>query len=78
MVSAWTGIYYPPGSLKAKFCVEGRNRLYDYCEAHGVPHKRIGKLLVAADEHQLDDLRRYKETALKNGVTFLISRKSGA
>ncbi|BDA47568.1 L-2-hydroxyglutarate dehydrogenase, mitochondrial [Coccomyxa sp. Obi] len=62
------GIYYPPGSLKARLCVEGRNRIYEYCEAHGVPHKRIGKILVAADESQLEDLRRYKDTALKNGV----------
>ncbi|EIE23651.1 FAD dependent oxidoreductase, partial [Coccomyxa subellipsoidea C-169] len=62
------GIYYPPGSLKAKLCVEGRNRIYDYCEAHDVPYKCIGKILVASDESQLDDLRRYKETALRNGV----------
>ncbi|KAK9905552.1 hypothetical protein WJX75_002032 [Coccomyxa subellipsoidea] len=62
------GIYYPPGSLKAKLCVAGRNRIYDYCEAHNVPYKRIGKILVAADESQLDDLRRYKQTAQKNGV----------
>lgn len=66
------GIYYPPGSLKAKLCVAGRNRIYDYCEAHNVPYKRIGKILVAADESQLDDLRRYKQTAQKNGVSSLL------
>ncbi len=71
-----TGIYYPPGSLKAKLCVEGRNRIYDYCKAHDVPYKRIGKILVASDESQLDDLRRYKETALRNGVNYLMCQGS--
>jgi L-2-hydroxyglutarate oxidase LhgO len=41
------GIYYPSASLKARFCVDGRNRLYDYCKAHGVPFKRCGKFVDA-------------------------------
>ncbi|MDR0252997.1 MAG: NAD(P)/FAD-dependent oxidoreductase [Brucellaceae bacterium] len=46
------GIYYQPDSLKARFCVEGKERLYRYAEAQGIPHKRCGKLIVATSEAQ--------------------------
>ena len=55
MLALRAGIYYPPGSLKAKLCMEGRERLYAYCRERGVPHKRLGKLLVATEE---DEVRR--------------------
>lgn len=47
------GIYYPPGSLKASTCVEGRSMLYDYCERRGIPHQRISKLIVATAPEQV-------------------------
>ena len=71
------GIYYPQGSLKARLCVEGREALYAYCEARGVPYKRLGKLMVAADESQLDELRSYKEKGHKNGVCSLADPAAG-
>ena len=65
------GIYYPSGSLKARFCVAGRKLLYRYCAERGINHKRIGKLVVACDEQQLEGLHKYKKQAELNGVEDL-------
>ncbi len=62
------GIYYPRGSLKAKYCVAGRDLLYDFCEQHGVLHHRCGKLIVATSQGQLADLQRIQTAARGNGV----------
>jgi L-2-hydroxyglutarate oxidase LhgO len=66
------GIYYPKGSLKARACVEGKALLYEYCVAHGVPHRRSGKLIVAADDSQLPELQKIQDKAHANGVTDVV------
>jgi L-2-hydroxyglutarate oxidase LhgO len=65
------GIYYPPGSLRAKLCVEGKQKLYAFCAENGVDHEPITKLLVATSESQLPKLKAIQETAIRNGVTDL-------
>ncbi len=65
------GIYYAAGSLKARLCVAGKWRLYDYCETQGVPYRRCGKLIVAADEGQAAELRQIEARARANGVADL-------
>jgi L-2-hydroxyglutarate oxidase LhgO len=66
------GIYYPTGSLKARLCVAGRNRLYDYCRDHGIEHARLGKLIVASREEQLAGLKALQAKAVANGVADLV------
>ena len=62
------GIYYPTGSLKARLCVPGGRALYQYCAAHGVNHRRIGKLIVATGPDQIEGLKKYQRQADINGV----------
>jgi L-2-hydroxyglutarate oxidase LhgO len=64
-----SGIYYPPSSLKAKLCVQGKDMLYNYCSTRNIPYKKIGKLIVATNEKQRDVdlpnlLQRGKENQL--------------
>ena len=65
------GIYYPQGSLKARLCVQGKQRLYAYCDEKGVPYERCGKFIVATHEGQLDALRTIRAAAAANGVDDL-------
>ncbi len=62
------GIYYPTGSAKAVLCVQGRALLYRYCEAHGVAHRRCGKLIVATAAEQIAALHKIQAQAAVNGV----------
>jgi len=62
------GIYYPPGSHKARLCVEGRQLLYPYCEQHGIGHRRCGKLIVATTSAQVASLHKIRAQAADNGV----------
>ena len=65
------GIYYEPGSLKARLCVEGARELYEYCDERGVPYERSGKLVVAADEGELERLDELERRGRANGVAGL-------
>jgi L-2-hydroxyglutarate oxidase LhgO len=65
------GIYYPPGSLKARLCVPGRHALYAYCAARGIPHRRTGKFIVAATPDEVPVLERYLASGTANGVEGL-------
>jgi L-2-hydroxyglutarate oxidase LhgO len=62
------GIYYLKDSLMARFCVEGRRRLYEFCREHGVPFNNCGKLIVATDADEMDMLAGIKARAEANGV----------
>ena len=65
------GIYYPKGSFKARFCVEGNKMMYAYCAERSIPHKRIGKLVVATNDDEVPDLEAIKQKAAANGAEEL-------
>lgn len=65
------GLYYPPGSLKAKLCVEGNRLMYEFCEENGVPYKRCGKLVVARTLAEEAKIRHLFGQGTANGVEGL-------
>jgi len=66
-----SGIYYQPGSLKARLCVEGARLMYDYCDENAIPYERCGKLVVALDDTELPRLDALEARARANGVPGL-------
>src|ERR1041385_3447936 len=62
------GIYYAPGSLKARLCVSGARDMYEYCESHGIEARRCGKLIVATGEEELPRLDELERRATANEV----------
>jgi L-2-hydroxyglutarate oxidase len=70
------GIYYAPGSLKARLCVEGARELYEFCDRHGIAYERCGKLIIALDESELPGLDELERRGIANAVPGL--RRVGA
>ncbi|KAF6724114.1 L-2-hydroxyglutarate dehydrogenase, mitochondrial [Oryzias melastigma] len=66
-----SGIYYTPGSLKARLCVRGAALAYDFCDRKGIPYKKCGKLIVAVEQEELPRMRALYERGVKNGVRDL-------
>jgi L-2-hydroxyglutarate oxidase LhgO len=70
------GIYYPPGSLKARLCIAGKQKLYEFCRRRAVEHKNCGKLIVATSEAQVAELEAIKRRAESCGVEDLSLRSA--
>lgn len=66
-----SGLYYPPGSLKARHCVRGNRLTYEFCELHKVAHRRTGKLVVASSQEEVHELGGLLEIGRSNGVEDL-------
>ncbi|MBF9233235.1 NAD(P)/FAD-dependent oxidoreductase [Microvirga alba] len=75
------GMYYPTGSLRARHCVAGRRMLYDFCESHGVPHAKCGKLIVATNEREQAKIEAIYAQGIANeveGLSFLTGEQAKA
>ena len=66
-----SGLYYKPGSLKAKNCIEGRKELVEFAKEHGIPHDVCGKVVVATHESELANMERIYQTGLENKIEGL-------
>jgi L-2-hydroxyglutarate oxidase len=67
-----SGIYYTPGSAKARFCVAGARSMVEYCDDHAIPYARLGKLIVASREDELSRLEELRRRAAENGVEGVV------
>jgi L-2-hydroxyglutarate oxidase len=72
-----SGLYYKPGSLKARYCVEGREETYRFCLQHGIAHERCGKIVVATRPEQLPALQELERRGRANGLQGLRSLSAG-
>ncbi|MCK4931485.1 MAG: L-2-hydroxyglutarate oxidase [Candidatus Aminicenantes bacterium] len=72
-----SGLYYKPGSLKAKNCVQGREAMYQFCVAHGIPHERCGKVVVATHDQEIPMLNTLEERGRANGLEGLRRLSAG-
>ncbi|MGH9712674.1 MAG: NAD(P)/FAD-dependent oxidoreductase [Candidatus Acidiferrales bacterium] len=66
-----SGLYYPSGSLKARHCIRGNHLTYEFCAAHQVPHRKIGKVVVASSPHETAELLALMKNGETNGVERL-------
>jgi len=66
-----SGVYYKPGSLKAKSCATGRDEMYAFCSEHGIRHERCGKIVVATSESEVGKLDELEERSRANGLPGL-------
>ncbi len=67
-----SGVYYKPGSLKAKLCTEGMKQMYAYCDANKIKTIRCGKLIVAVEPDELPQLKEIQDKANQNGVQGVV------
>jgi len=65
------GLYYPPGSLRARHCVQGRRMLYEFCTSHGVPHRKCSKLVVATSDAEFERVEAIAAQGRTNGAEGL-------
>jgi (S)-2-hydroxyglutarate dehydrogenase len=66
-----SGLYYKPGSLKAKNCIAGRGLMYKFCKEYGIAHEQCGKLVVASDENEIEYLNKLYDRGIENGLIGL-------
>lgn len=66
-----SGLYYKPGSMKARTCVEGREAMFRFCQEHGIAHERCGKLIIASDDSELPALEELERRGSANGLRGL-------